>query len=159
MHSSPDIAPNYILSCKYSPTLRNKLAFNTRVKRHSLRRRSISSTRGVKGCDCAVINARFTKPIDADTTAFFASAADVVVTLEDHVLPGGYGSSLLELFNERSLPTPVVCIGWPDQFIEHATTVDELRQKYGLTVLNTVARVKSALAEAPSSQLRGLAVA
>ena len=112
-----------------------------------------------EGCDCAVINARFTKPIDEDTTAFFAGAADVVVTLEDHTLPGGYGSSVLELFNERRITTPVVCIGWPDQFIEHATTVDELRQKYGLTVLNTVARVKSALAAAPAAAQPKLALA
>ena len=112
-----------------------------------------------EGCDCAVINARFIKPLDADTTAFFGRASDVVVTLEDHVLPGGYGSAVLELFNERHLTTPVVCIGWPDQFIEHATTVDELRQRHGLTVLNTVARVKSALAEAPVAARAQLAVA
>ena len=34
-------------------------------------------------------------------------------------------------------------IGWPDQFIEHATTVDYLREKYGLTAARTVAQVKA----------------
>ena len=39
-------------------------------------------------------------------------------------------------------------IGWPDQFIEHATTQDELRAKYGLSVENTVAKVKAQFGEA-----------
>jgi 1-deoxy-D-xylulose-5-phosphate synthase len=95
------------------------------------------------GFNCAVINPRFTKPIDAGVTEFFARAADVVVTMEDHVLAGGYGSSVLELLNEKGITTPVVRIGWPDQFIEHATSVEHLRQKYGITVENTVAQVKA----------------
>ena len=53
---------------------------------------------------------------------------------------GGYGSAVLELFNEKRITTPVVRIGWPDQFIEHATTVDDLREKYGLTAENTSSR-------------------
>jgi 1-deoxy-D-xylulose-5-phosphate synthase len=101
-----------------------------------------------EGFDCAVINPRFTKPVDAGVHEFFGLAAEVVVTLEDHALMGGYGSGVLELFSEKGVTTPVVRIGWPDQFIEHATTQDELRKKYGLTVENTVARVKAQFAEA-----------
>jgi 1-deoxy-D-xylulose-5-phosphate synthase len=67
----------------------------------------------------------------------------LVITLEDHVLMGGYGSAVLELFSEKGVTTPAIRIGWPDQFIEHATTQDELRKKYGLSVENTVARVKA----------------
>ena len=100
------------------------------------------------GFDCAVINPRFTKPLDAGAHEFFGKASDLVVTLEDHALMGGYGSAVLELFNEKGVSTPVVRIGWPDQFVEHATTQDELRQKYGLTVENTVAKVKAQFAEA-----------
>jgi 1-deoxy-D-xylulose-5-phosphate synthase len=99
----------------------------------------------VEGFDCAVINPRFTKPLDAGTTEFFARAAEAVVTLEDHVLPGGYGASVLELLNEKRIATPVARIGWPDQFIEHATTVDHLREKYGLTPASAVAQVKELL--------------
>jgi 1-deoxy-D-xylulose-5-phosphate synthase len=95
------------------------------------------------GFDVAVINPRFTKPLDAATHEHFGRAADVVVTLEDHVLMGGYGSAVLELFSEQNVATPVVRIGWPDQFIEHASTQDELRAKYGLTAENTVAKVKA----------------
>src|SRR5580704_10832199 len=50
-----------------------------------------------EGYDVAVINPRFTKPLDEGTTEFFGVTADLVVTFEDHVLPGGYGSSVLEL--------------------------------------------------------------
>ena len=95
-----------------------------------------------EGFDVAVINPRFTKPIDAAVHERFGREADLIVTLEDHVLIGGYGSAVLELFSEKTLATPVVRIGWPDQFIEHATTQDELRNKYGLSVANTVAKVK-----------------
>lgn len=97
------------------------------------------------GFDCALINPRFTKPLDTGTTEFFGRAAEVVVTLEDHVLPGGYGSSVIELFSEKRITTPVVRIGWPDQFIEHASSVDHLRQKYGLTAANAVTQVKALL--------------
>jgi 1-deoxy-D-xylulose-5-phosphate synthase len=100
-----------------------------------------------EGFDVAVVNPRFTKPIDAGTHEFFGRAADVIVTLEDHVLMGGYGSAVLELFSEKNVTTPVVRIGWPDQFIEHASSQDELRKKYGLTVENTVAKVKAQFGE------------
>ena len=111
-----------------------------------------------EGYDVAVINPRFTKPIDAGTHEFFGKAADLIVTLEDHALMGGYGTAVLELFSERAITTPVIRIGWPDQFIEHATTQDELRKKYGLSVENTVAKVKAQLGEvAAAAKMIGVA--
>jgi len=112
-----------------------------------------------EGFDVAVINPRFTKPLDAGTHEFFGNAADLVVTLEDHVLMGGYGSAVLELFSEKNVTTPVMRIGWPDRFIEHATTQDELRKKYGLSVENTVAKVKAQFSEAPAKVTRLVEVA
>src|SRR5882672_3615495 len=103
------------------------------------------------GFDVAIVNPRFVKPLDAGATQFFGNTADVVITLEDHVLMGGYGSAVLELFNEKRVTTPVIQIGWPDQFIEHATNVDDLRKKYGLTVENIVAKVKNEFTEASST--------
>ena len=112
------------------------------------------------GFDVAVINPRFTKPIDAGTHEFIARNAEVVVTLEDHVLMGGYGSAVLELFSEKRIATPLVRIGWPDQFIEHASSQDELRQRYGLTVENTVAKVKAQFAStAQAGAVRVMAIA
>jgi 1-deoxy-D-xylulose-5-phosphate synthase len=100
---------------------------------------------GEAGYDCAVINPRFTKPLDEGTHEFFGKAADVVVTFEDHVLMGGYGSAVMELFGDRRINAPVVRIGWPDAFIEHASSVDFLREKYGLTAEKAFAGVKAAI--------------
>jgi 1-deoxy-D-xylulose-5-phosphate synthase len=110
-----------------------------------------------EGFDCAVINPRFTKPLDAGTTEFFARAAEVVVTLEDHVLAGGYGAAVLEFLSDKRITTPVERIGWPDQFIEHATTVDDLRQKYGLTAAQVVARVKGLTGKKEPGRLSAVA--
>ncbi len=123
--------------------------------------RKVAAQLAAEGCDVAIINPRFVKPIDAGTTEFFGRTANIVVTFEDHVVQGGYGSAVLELFNEKRVTTPVIIVGWPDQFIEHATNVDDLRKKYGLTVENTVARVKAELAEiaTPAEQRSGLVVA
>jgi 1-deoxy-D-xylulose-5-phosphate synthase len=74
-------------------------------------------------------------------TEFFGRAAEIVVTFEDHVLTGGYGSAVLELFHEKRISTPVARIGWPDQFIEHASSVDWLREKHGLTAAAAAAQV------------------
>jgi 1-deoxy-D-xylulose-5-phosphate synthase len=113
-----------------------------------------------EGFDVAIVNPRFVKPLDAGATEFFGRAAEVVVTFEDHVIMGGYGSAVLELFNEKRVTTPVVMVGWPDQFIEHATNVDDLRKKYGLTVEIVVARVKTEMAESnPGAQRSDFAVA
>jgi 1-deoxy-D-xylulose-5-phosphate synthase len=105
--------------------------------------RQAAAQLGSEGFNCAVINPRFTKPLDAGTTEFFARAADLIVTIEDHVLMGGYGSTVLELLSEKGIPTPVLRMGWPDQYIEHASNADYLRQKYGLTVENLIAKTKA----------------
>ena len=104
-----------------------------------------------EGFDCAVVNPRFYKPLDAGALEFFGRAADLVVTFEDHQIMGGFGSTVLELFSEKAVTTPLVRIGWPDKFIEHATTVDYLRERHGLTAANAVAHVKAKFREAPAS--------
>jgi 1-deoxy-D-xylulose-5-phosphate synthase len=124
---------------------------------HRLAKQTAQQLMGL-GYDCAVLNPRFTKPLDAGATEFLGRAAEVVVTFEDHVLQGGYGASVLELFNDKGVTTPVVRIGWPDQFIEHASSVDYLREKYGLTVANAVAQTQKLLetkAAAPLSLRMG----
>jgi 1-deoxy-D-xylulose-5-phosphate synthase len=115
--------------------------------------RKAAAKLAAEGCDVAIINPRFVKPLDAGATEFFGRAADVVVTLEDHVLMGGYGSAVLELYSEKRVTTPVIQIGWPDLFIEHASGVEDLRAKYGLTVENIVAKVKAEFAHAGTPAL------
>ena len=85
-----------------------------------------------QGIAAAVINARFVKPIDTEMLEFFARSVDVVLTVEDHVLRGGFGSAVLEALSDLRIATPVVRIGWPDQFIEHGK-IEALRNKYGIT--------------------------
>ena len=85
-----------------------------------------------EGFSVAVINPRFTKPIDRSCVAEYARRCGLLVTLEDHVLAGGFGSAVLETLSEMELDTPVVRVGWPDQFIEHGK-LEALRAKYGLT--------------------------
>jgi 1-deoxy-D-xylulose-5-phosphate synthase len=86
-----------------------------------------------EGISAAVINARFTKPIDGEMLEFYARSVDVILTMEDHVLKGGFGSAVLEELSNAGLNTPVVRIGWPDQFIEHGK-IEALRNKYGVSV-------------------------
>ena len=85
-----------------------------------------------QGIATAVVNARFVKPIDVEMLEFFARSVDVVLTLEDHVLRGGFGSVVLETLSDLGIATPVVRVGWPDQFIEHGK-LEALRTKYGIT--------------------------
>jgi len=86
-----------------------------------------------EGVPASLLNARFTKPIDREMVEFYARSVEVILTLEDHVLAGGFGSAVLEELNSLGLQTPVVRIGWPDQFIEHGNP-EALRQKYGISV-------------------------
>jgi 1-deoxy-D-xylulose-5-phosphate synthase len=137
----------------FSNTGKRRVAFFGLGNMNSLARLAADKL-AAEGFDCALINPRFTKPLDAGTHEFFGHAAELVVTLEDHALMGGYGSSVLEVFSEHNVTTPVLRVGWPDQFIEHATTVDELRAKYGLTVDHVVSRVKAQFAEASAATTR-----
>jgi 1-deoxy-D-xylulose-5-phosphate synthase len=99
----------------------------------------------------AVINPRFTKPIDGAMHELFAQAADLVVTMEDHVITGGYGSAVIEHFQEKGIHTPMIRVGWPDAFIEHATTVDELRRRHGLAPEQIEERIVKTLASSESN--------
>jgi len=97
-----------------------------------------------QGISTAVINARWIKPLDASTIEFFAGGCDVVCTMEDHVLHNGFGCAVIEYLADRRITTPVVRVGWPDQFIEHGT-VPILRAKHGITAEAAVQKILSAL--------------
>jgi 1-deoxy-D-xylulose-5-phosphate synthase len=95
----------------------------------------------LEGFSAAVINPRFAKPIDRECVAEFGGRCGLVVTFEDHVLAGGFGSAVMETLNELDLQTPVVRVGWPDAFIEHGK-VESLREKYGLTAEAALERAR-----------------
>jgi 1-deoxy-D-xylulose-5-phosphate synthase len=121
--------------------------------------RRVAAQLTAESYDVAIVNPRFIKPLDAGVTESLARSADVLVTFEDHAIMGGYGSAVLELLNEKRVATPVIQVGWPDRFIEHATSVDDLRKKYGLTVEDTVARIRAEFANADAPPLRLTTVA
>ncbi|MEO5720720.1 MAG: 1-deoxy-D-xylulose-5-phosphate synthase [Chthoniobacterales bacterium] len=92
------------------------------------------------GHSVALINPRWIKPLDTGTLEFFARGTQVLCTLEDHVLHNGFGCGVMEHLYAQGIHTPVVRIGWPDQFIEHGT-IPILRQKHGLTADALVEKV------------------
>ncbi|MDQ3621974.1 MAG: 1-deoxy-D-xylulose-5-phosphate synthase [Verrucomicrobiota bacterium] len=93
-----------------------------------------------QGISTAVINPRWIKPLDGGTTEFFARSVDVVCTIEDHVLFNGFGCAVIEHLNDSGIKTPVVRLGWPDQFIEHGA-INILRKKHGLTAAHAVQKI------------------
>ncbi len=97
-----------------------------------------------EGHSAAIINARFAKPVDAACITGYARRCELLVTMEDHVLAGGFGSAVLEALNEAELTTQVIRVGWPDQFIEHGK-VEDLRVRYGLTAEAALDRVRPLL--------------
>jgi len=97
-----------------------------------------------EGYSVALINARFAKPVDAECIARYGQRCGLLITMEDHVLAGGFGSAVLETLNAQQIDVPVVRVGWPDEFIEHGK-VEALRAKHGLTAEAALARVRPLL--------------
>jgi 1-deoxy-D-xylulose-5-phosphate synthase len=90
------------------------------------------------GVSAAVINARFIKPLDADCITGYAVRNGRLITVEENVLAGGFGSAVLELLQSAGArDVQVKCVGIPDTFVEHGSQAI-LREKYGLTVENLV---------------------
>jgi 1-deoxy-D-xylulose-5-phosphate synthase len=109
----------------------------------------------LEGLRVAVINPRFAKPVDRACVERFGRHCGLVITMEDHVLAGGFGSAVLETMNELELQVPVVRVGWPDEFIEHGK-VDALREKYGLTAEAALEKARPYLTELESRRLVGV---
>jgi len=85
-----------------------------------------------EGIDATVVNCRFVKPLDEELLARVASATGRVLTVEENVLAGGFGSAVLEMFEARGLTGIAVRrLGIPDEFVEHGTQA-EMRRKYGI---------------------------
>jgi 1-deoxy-D-xylulose-5-phosphate synthase len=82
------------------------------------------------GIHTAVINCRFLKPLDGELICQWAKRTGRVLTVEENVLQGGFGSAVLELFEEKGLfSIQVKRLGIPDLFLEHGPQ-SFLRAKY-----------------------------
>ena len=78
------------------------------------------------GISCGVVNPIFVKPLDVDLLLDAARSARRIVTVEENVLAGGFGSAVLEALTEAGMDdVSVHRIGMPDSFIEHGTAVDQ----------------------------------
>jgi 1-deoxy-D-xylulose-5-phosphate synthase len=97
-----------------------------------------------EGISVAVINPRFIKPLDGDRILFHAKRTGTVITVEDHVLAGGFGSAVIELFQDNNLQVPVIRIGYPDVFVEQGP-ITRLREDYGISVRGIADGVRGAL--------------
>jgi 1-deoxy-D-xylulose-5-phosphate synthase len=80
-----------------------------------------------------VVNARFVKPLDQDLLLSLAKDGYHILTVEEAVIAGGFGSAVLEFYAAEGFHDMVVeMIGVPDTFVEHGS-IAELRQEIGLT--------------------------
>jgi 1-deoxy-D-xylulose-5-phosphate synthase len=87
-----------------------------------------------EGISVAVVNARWAKPLDEEMILRLAKGTGHLVTIEDHVLMGGFGSAVMELLEHHGLlrSTDIRRVGLPDTFVEHgAPTI--LKELYGLS--------------------------
>jgi 1-deoxy-D-xylulose-5-phosphate synthase len=85
-----------------------------------------------QGVQATVVDCRFVKPLDAALTLDLARRIPRVLTIEENVRQGGFGSAVLEAINDAGLNSVAVeRIGLPDAFVEHGPQA-LLRNKYGL---------------------------
>lgn len=98
----------------------------------------VAQALAAEGIDCGVLDARFVKPLDEEALAEAFRAP--VVTLEENVLAGGFGSAVLEWAAARGETQAVLSIGVPDHFVE-AGSVKELKRSIGLDSEGVKARI------------------
>ena len=89
-----------------------------------------------KGIEATVLNARFLKPLDEKLISKEIGMHSKIITVEDNVVAGGFGSAVLEMLEEEGCcknleSKKIKLLGFPDEFIEHGTQA-QLFEKYGL---------------------------
>ena len=83
------------------------------------------------GINAAVVNSRFVKPLDRELFRDLLTRVPRMITVEDHVIAGGFGSAVIELLADEGFSgVEVKRLGVPDRFIPHGTQ-DELRKMCG----------------------------
>jgi 1-deoxy-D-xylulose-5-phosphate synthase len=108
------------------------------------------------GIQAAVVNSRFLKPLDENLLCDWAKRTGKVLTVEENVLQGGFGSAVLELFEQRDLTSvQVKRLGIPDIFVEHGPQA-VLREMYGIDESGIVQGVKKMFEEGHSERRKNL---
>ncbi|HUQ41157.1 MAG TPA: 1-deoxy-D-xylulose-5-phosphate synthase [Candidatus Limnocylindrales bacterium] len=95
-----------------------------------------------EGVEATVINARFAKPLDADLILALAGRIDRFVTVEEHVIAGGFGSAVAELLQERGTRVDLEMIGIPDEHVDHGAQ-SLWRHHYGLDAEGIARQVRA----------------
>jgi 1-deoxy-D-xylulose-5-phosphate synthase len=86
-------------------------------------------TEGINPC---IVNARFIKPLDEELIISLCQRMKRIITVEENVIAGGFGSAVAECLNKAGLTEVAVkMIGIDDEFVEHGSQ-KILRKKYGL---------------------------
>jgi 1-deoxy-D-xylulose-5-phosphate synthase len=100
------------------------------------------------GVDATVADARFAKPLDAELVKALAAEHDLLVTVEENVLAGGFGSAVVEHLADRDLMggARVLRVGLPDAYVTHGKPA-LLRAEVGLTPEAVADRVAQAVLE------------
>ena len=119
-------------------------ALGNMVKEAMKAAEAIETELGVK---VGVVNARFVKPLDRELLLAQADKNKLIVTLEDHVAAGGFGSAVAEALLAARKKCDVCIIGWPDMFIPHGTDVATLRAQFGMSTTQIIERIKKAISE------------
>ena len=97
------------------------------------------------GVEVGVVDARFVKPLDTELLLKHADENVAIVTLEDHVKMGGFGSAVAECLIENNKKNKLEIIAWPDKYIPHGTDVATLRNQFGLGREQIIEKVKALL--------------
>jgi len=84
-----------------------------------------------EGIRCCVVNGRFIKPMDRKMLLSLASEVPRILTVEENVLIGGFGSGVMELFSEEGITIPIKRLGIPDTFLSHGSQRN-LRKSIGI---------------------------
>jgi 1-deoxy-D-xylulose-5-phosphate synthase len=105
-----------------------------------------------EGLQLAVVDPRFIKPLDRELLTAEAQRTGLVVTIEDHVLQGGFGSAVLELLADAGLSPTVLRLGLPDAFVEQGSQA-ELRTRYGLDAEGIAGSIRQLFPERKSRRL------
>ena len=92
---------------------------------------------------CGVFHMHTIKPFDHEGLMKAAESAELVVTIEEHVLNGGLGSAVLEVFSDHMLDKKVVRLGIPDLFAEKYGSQEILMELFGLDSKTIIQTVKS----------------
>lgn len=99
-----------------------------------------------KGISAGVADARFVSPMDEKLLLEQAQGVKLVVTAEENVLAGGFGEGVLDILARKGVSTPVLTLGVPDRYVEHAT-VDQQLEECGLSAGAIARQVQKRLSE------------